>query len=740
VIPVVSVTSVVKKRGGFMRILITLLVLCMVSAIAVPAAQPTSLAAFHRSGQTFITWGEDEGQSGETYRIYRHSVYEQKEGSSYFREMHNCSRQLAESFNCYIDRYIIQPVSSGKGTQLSATTGLFVYTALNQSSEDVYYAVTTVSSGGSEETTIGSGNSAGSVTEQWALPDAVRYLVETDRDYYILWLDYRIYDSYTGNAFPVAITKSKFTPGADMPSLHLDGIGTNFPGANYSNYGNTDYGSTEFGSNGTPTWYFGHHMSHQYDGGCQSTSGRQMQDTIANYIQYKHMQAVLWARRKFGITQQKFHINGNSMGASGAWGFIMTYPSFVTSIYSCEGLTQYEVPGINSRGDTIWMSSIAQNYGHYSVANPAKFLAFSNPDYPGMDWACQFTGMNVYDARNVVKFLKLNTYKSFGNIGGGHCFQDGSIPYEYQGAHFEEYIKDSRHTFGYGVKDGGHGWGQAMGTSRMNPHTYWNESRPGFSNVDPIEGCQYNDPAHERPGSRTYMSYVEWGVASRPLMNGKKIEETATSWSVPIINVSRCASKDYVDNVDITPRNLQTLEICEGDVFTYTVMDANETVEATGECTADSIQLVLIPDVPMRLTGAIAKIELKSRGSNYPCADLDPPIHKQTPVNIFNSVRGLKNTTHQSRLAVMPNPFTTTTFIELDIGLNFSARTTGEMRIYNLTGALVKRFHIQSRLLNTNRVAWNGRDMRGMEVPSGIYIVSVVVVGVKISRRLVLAR
>ena len=35
--------------------------------------QVTGLAAFHRSGQTFLTWNEVSTLSGEEYRVYRHT-------------------------------------------------------------------------------------------------------------------------------------------------------------------------------------------------------------------------------------------------------------------------------------------------------------------------------------------------------------------------------------------------------------------------------------------------------------------------------------------------------------------------------------------------------------------------------------------------------------------------------------------------------------------------------------------
>ncbi|OGJ89707.1 MAG: hypothetical protein A2268_06910 [Candidatus Raymondbacteria bacterium RifOxyA12_full_50_37] len=692
------------------------------------AAQPTNLSAFFRSGQTFITWCEDVGQTGETYRVYRHTsaitsgnlalatlIAEVKENSSYFREMHNCDSSLTQPADTsYIDRFIIQPVTSGKGTQLSDTTGIFVYTIKAIGQAQSYYAVTTVSSGDVEETAINPENSAGAVTEQEQYSDAVKYYVDANRDYYIIWLDHRIYNSYTGNAFPFAITRSAFSPGGNMPRIHLDGISTHFPAADYTNYGNMDYGS-----NGTPTWYFGHHMSLAYDGGCQATSGQVMQDTIANYVQYKHMQAVLWARRHYNITQPKFHIDGNSMGASGAWGFLIAFPSFVTSIWSNEGLTQYRCPGISGSGDTMWASSIYGNYGHYNMANPVKFLAFNDPQYPGLDWVTQFTGMNVYDVRDVAKFMEMNKGKSFGVFSGGHCFSDGSIPFDYNGAPFETYIKDSRQCIGYAVRPGGHNWGNVVYGSAMSGNMRWDESRPGFSNVPAIVGCKFNDPdpQYADPDSRTYMCFTEWGAKDHTILGNRKIAETATSWSIPIRNMGRCACNSVTFNVDITPRNLQMLDMCEGDTFTYAVSDTHGTVEASGTIVTDSLQLLLIPQVPIRLTGAIASVTLKNRGANYPCSDMDPPMHAALSAPLQQP---------EAAIIAMPNPFNPAITISIGASNAIPLQTS----IFTINGRLVANL----KLFN-GTATWNAAGM-----PSGVYIVKAMAGNKRLIRKIVLTR
>lgn len=604
--------------------------LCSILLTTSPSAarQPAGVSAFFRDGQTFLTWEEDTIQTGETYRIYRHTaplassvlttpglLAEIGEGSSYYREMHKPDGSLmdlpdsAEYHDAVIERFVIHPVDSGIGAVPGSATGLFVWTVKETDQCSSWYAVTTVSPAGSEDSTVGQGNTCGPILEKREEQGTVRYYVGKKRDFHTMWLDYELFgDSYMGYAFPFAITRSAFESSDTMPGLHLDGYGTTA----FNSYHYSNYGAGDFYVNALPTWYFGYHKSRDWDG--ISADGQYMRDTIANYIQYRTMQSVLWARRHYGIKEPKLHITGVSMGASGAFGMLMAFPSFVTSIWAQQGLTRY-------RRVAKWEQSIHFNYGNPENGNPVQFLPLGNSQYPELDWVTRFDGEDIYDVRNVVEFLSRNTHVSFGLISAGHSFSDMSIPFDSQAIPFEEYIRNSRHCFGYSVGEGVHDTGEVVAGSMMCRYMRWDESRPGFSNVPPIPGCHHNDPNLERPESRTYMTYVEWGATEHPVLNGRRIRETDSSWSIPIVSVSECTNRDTVFHVDITPRNLQQLDVCEGDTFSYCVTDTGGTVEASGTVVADSLHLLLIPAVPIRLTGAIASVVLASLGPRLSCGD-----------------------------------------------------------------------------------------------------------------------
>jgi len=614
-----------------------ILALCGLALLAAPAAAgPTEVKAFFREGQTFVTWKERIGM--DSYRVYRHTapvtaanldkarmIAQVPAGSSRFQEMwtadgkgtltpkQGSSDAVAGRI---IPRLVIQSVKEGGEAQmLPEHAGLLVWTVKETTPAEYHYAVTAVA-GGKEDRAVGAANMAGPVREVTQPIGAVRYYVEMGkarqndeklvpvRDWYIMWMDVEQWNTgYVGCAFPFAITRGSFKDGGNAPSAHLDGIGT----MSVFTAGYTNYGCGDFSRNGAPTWYFGYgeHASHE-----RNRDGKKgkykFKDTIRNYVQYRILQTVLWARRKYNITDPRFIINGNSMGASGAIGFALQYPKFVTAIWSNEGLVDYDYV-LRKEGDPepMWWTSIWGNYGHPEMKNPVKFLAFGDPR---MDWVCKWDGANVYDIRNAAWFLAQNVAEDFPLLVIGHCFQDGSIPYYSQAAPFEKYIRDSRHCFSYTVVKGGHGWGSAWGNGRMTPLVNWNESRPGFSNVPPITGWRYNK---EDPTSRTYMYQVAWGVKAKPI-GGQAIAETADSWALPIIHEAREGQeKDYA--VDITPRNLQTMKVKAGEKFAYEIKTLDgATVEKAGEITADKHNLLLIPQVPIRRSGALVTVNRKT--------------------------------------------------------------------------------------------------------------------------------
>jgi hypothetical protein len=444
------------------------------------------------------------------------------------------------------------------------------------------------------------------------------------RDRYIMWMDYEQWNAdYIGYAFPFAITTGAFKQGGPMPTALLDGIGTQaVSNPDYSNYGVGD-----FSASALPTWYFGYGTTTK-----DRTAGWKtlaaIKQPIGNYVQCRLMHTFLWARRHYGITDPRVPVRGNSMGASGALGLAIAFPRFVTEIYANQPFTDYANPRRDEpfNGEAfIWQNTMWGNYGLPELANPVKLMRFGDPQ---LDWYLKHDGMNVYDFRNVAKFLAANVEVSFPYLNIGQNHQDSSIPPKSQAYPFEAYIRDSRHTFSYAVTAGGHGSGNGWGNDSNGRYVTWDQSRPGFSGVPPIVAWRWNRDKDET--GRTYMLKVAWGAKGRKI-GGKEIPvvDTADAWAMPLIHEAKEGlEKDYF--VDITPRNLQQLTAQRGQRFAFRILTLDgkpleiadfapyangEASKArfrnAGECVADEHNLLLIPCVPIHRPGCIVEVKRK---------------------------------------------------------------------------------------------------------------------------------
>ncbi|HED36455.1 MAG TPA: hypothetical protein ENJ08_19840 [Gammaproteobacteria bacterium] len=635
-----------------------LLITVLVALTSLPhtaAGQTSGVNAFFRDGQTFLTWQEDSTIKGEAYRIYRSDkpittqnltddslIATILEGSSRFEEMwskngnnllkHRLRKMRPKTAARVIPRLCIEDAGDdNKAEMLSENTGLLVWT-IKEPAQKSYYAVTTIING-KEDRTVALTNVSGPVHEKKEPIGAVLYYRERsaskndknekqyDRDWYIMYMDYTLWNhDYIGYAFPFAITLSAFKEGGKTPTIHLDGIGT-MPvfSTRHSNYGAGDFRNHQREGNALSTWYFGYGTKVK-----NRESGMQVKQDITNYVQYRIMQTVLWARRKYRITDPRFQVSGMSMGASGALAYALNFPRFVTACWAHEGVTDYSNTLsnhlVNGKPVVMWKSSIWGNYGDPKLKNPVKNLAFGDPQ---LDWYLKFNGTPVFDYRKAARFLEENIAEDFPLIGASHGWQDGSIPAKNQAEPFEKYIKDSRHCFNYSIWTAGHNWGTAGGTGTpMGPYMRWDESRPGFSNVPSVTGFKYGK---EDTTSHTYMYRAVWGVMEKPV-KGNIIEETEDSWSLPIIHKARQGEeKDYF--VDITPRNLQQMKVKQGDRFSYKItnLDGSDITinfsafingdkvkqgfTTSGKIVADEHNLLLIPNIPISKTGCILRVK-----------------------------------------------------------------------------------------------------------------------------------
>jgi hypothetical protein len=83
-----------------------------------------------------------------------------------------------------------------------------------------------------------------------------------------------------------------------------------------------------------------------------------------------------------------------------------------------------------------------------------------------------------------------------------------------------------------------------------------------------------------------------------------------------------------------------------------------------------------------------------------------------------------------------PNPFSPST----QIGFDLPQRGWAELRIYDVSGRLVRTLVDEKRPRGRQSVRWDGRDESGRTVPSGVYFYSLIASGVDESRKMILVK
>ena len=139
----------------------------------------TAIQAFHRSGQTFITWTEDGAVTGEGYHVYRSNapITTANIGSAQkltakwgALDDQTSVHKFAATAASVPDHFVINDLAS----PLADNKGLFVFTTPNGSSGTWYYAVTQVTNGTESLTlTAGQNTLATGVSELVATPQPV---------------------------------------------------------------------------------------------------------------------------------------------------------------------------------------------------------------------------------------------------------------------------------------------------------------------------------------------------------------------------------------------------------------------------------------------------------------------------------------------------------------------------------------------------------------------------------------
>ncbi len=517
--------------------------------------QVTGLSAFHRSGQTFITWQESTELTSEFYRIYRHTapiaasnlaqavrLYTVPEQSSVFY----ANRYNVGGGGTWQPRYVTRYVLTNNGPQMAVGSGLLVWTlATNDfnggNTGAAYYAVTTMNAAGQEATNLfDAGNSTGPIGEgiDYPLPVEITNYpavagggkVHIYLQFMDLWKwnptfhapharnQYYGLDSsssaVTGGlqyAYDYAVVEPTCVTSIAPAVVSLHGWGGNAYAPVTEDPDPYDWCTYKiYPVDMAETWFFGFARDCDYRTDANPAPG----DAVVNYTEQRILRMVFDLIRKPpgpSVDTNRVFVFGSSMGGSGTLALALRYPNVFAAAHASQPMTDYsrsgDGGGLDWRSDVEWKwGAVAQNLpvvidGPAGWADPLK----------------KYNGTGVWTWQNHQSNVVVRIADEMVPLGIGHGTNDYVIEWPTQGQPTYPALNQGRHCWGGQVSDGGHGW---MGFDPLPPTigadpsltpfrafmVRKDESVPGLSN-----GSADNDLPPVHPGG--YNQQIEWSAS-----------------------------------------------------------------------------------------------------------------------------------------------------------------------------------------------------------------------------------
>ncbi len=569
------------------------------------AAQPTNLNAFHRSGQTFLTWTEDSTASGEGYHIYRHTAVitaanlgqtrcvtttwgPMSEGSSIFYTERDREAQSGDYPG--LENYVITDL----GPELDDTTGLFVWTT--EQSGDFYYAVTTVSGTVENTSDFGSNNSLQVPVEESVFdpsPVLVWQGTSGTSRVYTQFMNFESYNptfdrptqglSYAYN-YLVSLPTPEMCDGS-VPNvlplyLQIEGFGSRYEVHTASPWGWCAVGV--WGDDPRQSWYYGFSATHDFRSGGTTTTG-----PIVNYTEQRVLRSLYDTMRSplYNIDGQRIYVYGHSMGGSGALAFGMRYPSVFAATYSSEPMTNYSTSG--DGGGIDWRDDTVPKWGSLADNLPIE----NRGRYAGP--LTQYDGTGVWDWQNHQAQLVSRRGDEMAYIGLAHGARDDVIEWTTQGVPAYEPFYLGRRVFSGETLDLDHSWAAFAGQGPMAEDWSYNGAFHSLSVLrdETMPALSYGSGSSEVPPTGAGASYnmnLEWS-ASWHSWDGNPVD-LPEQWQV-----SLRTTDGSTQTVDVTPRRTQSFVITPGATYTWQnrSVDDNNGI-ASGTVIADSDGLLTV--------------------------------------------------------------------------------------------------------------------------------------------------
>jgi len=564
----------------------------------------TGLQVVHRSGQSFVTWQEDTNVTGEGYHVYRSTspittgnvAQAQKLTSKWGPLDDNTSHHPLTGVGAPAN-FVVQDF----GTALSDDTGLFVYTIQAGEAGNWYYAVTEVI-GGNENLTLTSGSNslASPVSDTVAAPQPV--LVSTinggNGRVYTQYMDYANWNpTFEGYAYNYSVALPvNYDPNVAWPMrLMLHAYGERYRLESNADFGwpvievFPDDGGAQSGFRNT--WWYGFAADHNYNtNGLIPTSGH-----IENFTEQRLFQMMDQVKANFNVDDNAVHIQGHSMGASGALSLGIRYGDYFAWTFSSEPMTNYGTnPTFQNEFTQIWGSQASNlpivNKGPYA----SRLVKYNNT--------------SVYTWMNHQAMLPVMRNEPMAMLMVGHGKIDDVIDWQTQGQPIIAALNNAHVAFTAEQRNNwDHTW---MGFDYENTAMFGvpNVNRTDWifrkdSSLIAFSNASGSGPLTPPPtGTNFYNLELDWSV---PWNNfGAAIVDTTTQYQVTL------RSRAGVQTADVTPQKTAAFKATPGAVVTWQNINvSNSQVLQSGSVTADAAGLVTIPSLQI-LTGSGNRLTL----------------------------------------------------------------------------------------------------------------------------------
>ena len=567
--------------------------------------------AFHRSGQTFLTW--DESNQSVDYHVYRHN---QPITSSNLGDATRLTDRWGPlDSNTSIHKIATDDASSrfiieDLGDPLGDDTGLFVHTTSSEQQGNAWYAVTVVSSG-VEETSIHA--NFGPFNESVQTPQPVLIRSENDGKgrIYTQYMDYANWNpTLNGYAYNFGVTfPQNYNPSTSYPlqvQLHAYGGSHKFETSTEFDWPVIQLfpqDPTDFAEGIIPTWWYGYSDSHDY----RNTALTPDSGQIVNFTEQRVLDAV-----EFLIDDSDFNIDpnftyafGNSMGASGSLSLGIRYGNVFAGIYASQPMTNYET-------SPTFQEELVRLWGDPSINLPTVHRgSFASPLARYGAEGAQAQG--VWDWMNHQEQLDNLRGEDMAFLITDVGKQDTTIDWTTQGKPWWLALNSARVGFaGVAIGNQGHSWMGFLGV---------------IENLHSLFGLQFEDIAPWRyPLDLSFISITNASDSGNPVPadTGDDAYNQSILWSTPWINFDQVIvdstdlyqislrSTTVNQTADITPRRTSQFNPVPGTVCGWEAISLTDlsVVSPPGAALlVDSDSLATAEDVPI-LTDAGVRLTI----------------------------------------------------------------------------------------------------------------------------------